>query len=97
MFWFSVGFAGSQGLELPLHLLELLIGAMLEVDELIARRIDASKDLIELQVQGPGIAVLRILHQEHHQERNNGGAGVDDQLPGVGISKERTRWPPRER
>src|SRR4030095_5310354 len=34
-----------------------------------------------------GVAVLRVLNQEHHQERNNGCSGVDDQLPRVGKMK----------
>src|SRR6202011_2342098 len=28
-------------------------------------------------------------NQEHHQERNDGGSSVDDQLPGVGKMKSR--------
>jgi hypothetical protein len=34
-----------------------------------------------------GVAVLRILNQEYHQEGDNGRGGVDDQLPGVGKMK----------
>jgi hypothetical protein len=34
-------------------------------------------------MQDIGIAVLRILDQEHHQEGDDGGRSVDDQLPGV--------------
>ncbi|MNN47243.1 hypothetical protein D3C81_1616550 [compost metagenome] len=30
-----------------------------------------------------GVLVLALLDQEHHQEGDDGGAGVDDQLPGL--------------
>src|ERR1700761_5201252 len=35
----------------------------------------------------PTVAVLRILDQEHHQERDDSGAGVDDELPRVRVVK----------
>src|SRR5687768_12412184 len=82
--------------ELPLHLVELLIGAILEIDQLVARRIDAADQLVELEVERAGIAVLSALDQKHHQERDDGGAGVDDQLPGVGVAKNRAGERPSE-
>ena len=36
-----------------------------------------------------GVAVLRVLNQEDHQESDDGGGGVDDQLPGIGEMKSR--------
>ena len=42
------------------------------------------------------VAVLRILNYEHHQESNNGGAGVDDQLPSVGKMKHRPGQRPND-
>ncbi len=33
------------------------------------------------------VAVLRILDQEHHEESDNGGAGVNDQLPRIRVMK----------
>ena len=41
-----------------------------------------------------GIAVLRVLDQEDHQERNDGRAGVDDELPRIGIMEGRTERGP---
>ena len=37
-----------------------------------------------------GVAVLRVLNQKYHQERDNGRGGVDDQLPRVGKMKSGT-------
>jgi hypothetical protein len=38
---------------------------------------------VQLHLHRLGIAVLRALDQEHHQERDEGGRGVDRELPGV--------------
>lgn len=54
--------AGSERLELPLHLVEFLVSALLQIDELVASRVDAAEDLIELEVQGAGVAVLGVLN-----------------------------------
>src|SRR5262245_33999704 len=50
-----------------------------------------ANELVELQMNGGGVAVLGALNQEHHQERDDGGARVDDELPGVREAEERTR------
>ncbi len=42
------------------------------------------------------VLVLRALDQEHHQERDDGRARVDDELPGVGIAEDRPRRAPHE-
>jgi hypothetical protein len=39
-----------------------------------------SQQLVQLERHDTRLAVLRVLDQEHHQERNDVGAGVDDQL-----------------
>ena len=53
-----------------------------------APSIDADQ-LVELELDRLGVAVLRVLDQEHHQERDDRRAGVDDQLPGVAEAEER--------
>ena len=50
---------------------------------------DCANELIEFQMDRFRIAVLRILNQEHHQESDDGRAGVDDQLPRIGKMKGR--------
>jgi len=47
--------------------------------------------LVQLGLDGAAVPVLGVLDQEHHQEDDNRGAGVDDQLPGVGEAEERAR------
>ena len=39
---------------------------------------------IELRLDRGCVAVLRILNHEDHQERDDVGAGIRNQLPGVG-------------
>src|ERR1051326_7556634 len=36
------------------------------------------------------IAVLRVLDEKHHQKGHDGGASIDDQLPGVAEPKQRS-------
>jgi hypothetical protein len=70
-------------------LLQFIVREMLDVDHLVLRLVDRLDDLVELEVNGAGVAVLRVLDQEHHEERDHGGAGIDDELPGVGVVEVR--------
>src|SRR3954468_17150563 len=69
---------------------------MLDADELLARLVDRSQQLVELGLHCCGVAVLAVLNQEDHQESDNGGAGVDHQLPSVGIMEERAGCGPND-
>jgi hypothetical protein len=44
--------------------------------------------LPKLQLHRRAVSVLGILNQEHHQEGDNGGGCVDDQLPGIAKVEE---------
>jgi len=63
---------------------------ILDINHLIARFIDSTDELIELQIDRSGIAVSRILDEEYHQESHNRGSCIDYQLPGIGEMKD---WP----
>ena len=39
----------------------------------------------ELRLNRLGVSILRVLNDEHHEERDDHSRGVDDELPGVGI------------
>src|SRR5580698_9529258 len=43
---------------------------------------------VQLQMNGSCITILRILDEEYHEKRDNRGAGIDDQLPGIRVMKE---------
>ncbi len=49
----------------------------------------AEMQLVELDLDRFGVLVRRVLDEEHHQERHDRGAGVDDELPGVAELQER--------
>src|SRR5688572_32340518 len=40
-------------------------------------------EFVELDLDCLSIPILRVLNQEDHQERDDRGAGVDDQLPRI--------------
>jgi hypothetical protein len=69
--------------------LQLVIREMFDIDHLILCLIDGLDDLIELQVNGAGVTVLRVLDQKHHEESDDGSASIDDELPGIGIMEVR--------
>ena len=58
-------------------------GARLDIDERVTGALECRHQLVQFQVDGPRVLVLRPLDEEHHQERDDRGAGVDHQLPGV--------------
>src|SRR6185436_18835810 len=45
----------------------------------------------ELDLHGRRIAVLRVLDHEHHQESDDRGTCVDDELPSIAESEQRPR------
>jgi len=58
-------------LEFLLELLELFVRQIFQVNEGIARGLNRPDQLIELEVEGFGVAVLRTLDQKHHQKGDN--------------------------
>ncbi len=75
----AIAFADS----LQVFLLELF-----QIEQGEVRAVDAADQFIQLDLDGLRIAVLRVLDHEHHQKGNDGGAGVDDQLPGIAEAEE---------
>ena len=72
------------------ELLQLVIREMFDIDHFIVRLIDGLDDFIEFEVNGAGVAVLRVLNQKHHQESDDRGAGIDNKLPRIGVVEV---WP----
>jgi hypothetical protein len=74
------------GFRAPLALvadfLQLVVGQMFDPDKRIMRGADAN-EFVQLDLNGGTIAVLGILDQKHHQEGNDGRAGIDDELPRI--------------
>ena len=51
-----------------MELVELRVGQLLEIDKPGPGLRDGAEQLVELQVDGSGIAVLRVLDEEHDEE-----------------------------
>src|ERR1041385_7390869 len=83
-------------LVLHLEAVQLSLRQLLQVQELAARPVRGLDDLIELDVQRLGVARLRVLDEEHHEERHDGGPRVDHELPGVAEPEEGARDGPHD-
>ena len=55
------------------------------------RALGSADEFIELELDGFRVSILCVLNQEDHQEGDDGGAGVDHQLPRVTEAKDRVR------
>lgn len=82
--------------ELTVQIVQRVIGEIFEVDQLVASRVNAAYQLVELEMHGASVAVLRVLNQEHDQKGNDRGAGVNRQLPCIGIMKNRPQHCPQD-
>src|SRR5215207_7757259 len=60
---------------------ELVLFELFEIEQRGVRALGTADQLVELDLYGLRIAVLRVLNQEHHQECHDGGSGVDHELP----------------
>src|SRR2546425_5550903 len=59
---------------------ELLFGPVLELHEPGAGAFDGTKQLVELEIDRFAVTVLGVLDDEHHQEGDDRGARIDDEL-----------------
>ena len=68
---------------------QLLIRELLNIDHVIAGGHVGADELVQLEMKRLGVPVLRVLNQEHDQKRDDGGSGIDDELPGIRKMEER--------
>src|SRR2546421_11709374 len=80
--------APADSVEFLFELRQFVIGHVFEIHHLVTRTFDGEDELIELEVKSLGVAVLGVLNEKYHQERNDGCAGVDDQLPRIGVMED---------
>ena len=72
------------------QVVEVTLLELLEIEQLIARMPDRAYELIELDLNRRGIAVLGALDEEHHQERHNRGGRIDGELPRIAEAEIRS-------
>lgn len=76
--------------------LEVVFAEFLEVEEGFVGAGGGAEEFVEFDLDGGAVAVLGGLDEEDHQKRNDGGAGVDDQLPGAVEPENRSTHGPEE-
>jgi hypothetical protein len=52
------------------------------------RPVYCPNQFVKLQLHGSTVPVLGVLDEEHHEERNDGRAGIYSQLSGVAEPKQ---------
>ena len=78
------------------HLFELALRQALNAHISVARVVGGANKFIQLGLKGGSVPILRVLNEEHHQESNDRGPRIYDELPGVGIVKNRAGDRPNE-
>lgn len=78
------------------EMVQFLLGKFLHVQHHRMRRLGGTDEFVELELHGFAVAVLGVLDQEHHQESDDGGAGVDDELPSIAEMENRAGDQPDE-
>jgi hypothetical protein len=58
------------------------------------RSVYGSDKFVEFELHGSTVPILCVLDQEYHKERNDGRAGINDQLPGIAEPKQRAASSP---
>ena len=93
----AAGFTSlANGFVALLQFVQFFVRKLLDIDEIIIRRMMGADKFVQLQVQGFGVSVLRVLDQENYEEGNDGGAGINDELPGIREMEITVRSPPTE-
>lgn len=76
-------------------MLDLILRHVLKPQNLIPGVLIGADKFVQLQLNCRRVAVLGILDQEHHEERDNRRPCVDEKLPCVGVMERRTACRPR--
>src|SRR6185436_5807112 len=79
----------SEFCEFLLQEFELFVLHVLDINEHVARRVYRADELVELEVDGVRVAVLRVLDEEDHEEGEDRRPGIDDELPVLGEAEKR--------
>ena len=69
---------------------KLVLLKILEVKKSVVRGFIRPNQFVKLDVDCLGVAILRVLNEENHEECHNGRAGVYDELPCIAEAKY---WP----
>src|SRR5690348_5720920 len=79
-------FSPCPSFALRSQLFQLFFGQVLNSDIDVEGLADADQ-LVKLDLYRGPVPVLGVLNEKNHQEGNNGRAGIDDELPSVGVAE----------
>ena len=79
-----------------MQLLELIVAEILDRGEFVLCALHCQNEFGQLELDRQDVAVLRVLDQENHQERDDRGRRVDHELPCVAVMKERAGRRPHD-
>jgi hypothetical protein len=72
------------------QLLEVFLRKIFDRGDPVLRIFHGDDQFGKLELKRHRVAVLCVLNQEHHQERDDRRSGVDDELPGVAVTEDRS-------
>jgi hypothetical protein len=81
--------ARCEGTKVLVKDLQLGFAEIFDVDQSVARAVKGGDDFVEFELNREPILVLGALNEKHHQKGDDGGAGVDHQLPRIRIVEDR--------
>src|SRR5260370_38866318 len=79
----AIGAALRYAIELLLQAREVVIREPLEIHEARSRTLGRAQQLVQLELQRPGVAVLRVLQQKCDEKRDLRRERVHRQLPRI--------------
>jgi hypothetical protein len=72
----------ASGTQRLFHFCKIVVREPVELHEIIAGLATNEDQFVELEMNLAGVAILCVLNQENHQERDYRASRLDDKLPG---------------
>src|SRR5688500_12375347 len=69
---------------------ELLLLQIFQIEQGVVRAFGDANEFVQLDLERLGVAILGVLDQEDHEKRDDRGAGIDYELPGIAEMKQWT-------
>ena len=85
-FSFSPRFAGHDEVPRP-YRRQFVVPEFFKIQQCLVCAFGGPNDLVQLDLQCVGLPILRVLNDEHHQERNDGRDRIHHELPRIAESE----------
>ena len=86
---------GTDFFEVLADVFQVGVRELFDLNHFVARVFQGMDDFVELEVNGAGVTILRVLNQKDDEESDDGGGRVYDELPGVREMKVRAGDSPK--